>query len=119
MSHKNNRAKGFTLIEALAAMSLIAFIVTAGFSFYPYYKKSLIRADVKFTALNFARETMELLCWQTTPPDVTSGEVESPLPAEAGLLSSPKVKNAKRTYKVTSDPSGNYRIITTTVSWDS
>ena len=112
----NNKSNGFTLIEAVAAFVLVSFIAIAGFSFYPYYKKSLLRAEIKFTAVNFARETLELLSWQTTTLPVTNGEVDNPLPSDSGLMK--KVSNAKRTYSVKMDPTGNYKIITATVSWD-
>lgn len=113
----NKKFGGFTLIEAIAACCLVAFIVVAGFSFYPYYKQSLIRAEMRLAALNLARSTMEALCWDSTDVANTNGELNSPIQtADLGVLA--KATNPIRLYSITTDSTGNYKIITVRVTWN-
>jgi len=100
-------AKGFTLIETIVAMVLIAVIVVAGFEFFRYSQRFTIDAELQLKAVNFARRAMEELYWSPVPGEVTP----TALPGEI-------LPDGSMTHSVGPDSTDNYEIITTTVSWD-
>lgn len=102
--------KGFTLIEAAVSLVVVAILALALFAYSASYPRSVLQVNKQLMAANLAREVMEELYWSrdlTTPVDAS-------IPADALGQGS----NTTRSYSVTGDSTGNYRIITTTVGWN-
>lgn len=89
-------------------MIIIAVIAVAGFEVFRYCQNFIVDAELRFTAINRAREKMEELYFETGPP---------PPPADPEIISLNATTDAQRNYTVENDTSGNYMIIAVTVDW--
>jgi len=101
--------KGFTLIEAMISLVVVAVLALALFAYCACYPQSVIKINRQLMAANLAREVMEQLYWSrdlTTPVDAS---------IPAGALG--QGSHTTRSYSVTDDSTGDYKIITTTVGW--
>jgi len=114
------RKKGFSLLEAMIAMVLIAVVVLANFEFFRYSYRMINYAKLRLTAVNLARESMEELYWQADPPDTTDEEDPILLSGEInpGDLYCELRDSHGGTRKYSVDGSnGRYKITTVTVEW--
>ncbi|MDO8536036.1 MAG: type II secretion system protein [Candidatus Omnitrophota bacterium] len=119
------KRKGFTLLELIVAMVIIAIMAVGALEFYVYsLNRFIMKARLDLQATDFARETMEKM-YCLTPEQLVSYSDTPDLP-DFSASSDPTWKNAfsdefkdrygaSRAYTVTSKP--NYKIITTTVTW--
>ncbi len=126
---------GFSLIEAVIAVVLIAIAAVTALSFIVYCNCFALQADARITAANFARETMEGLYKRdygdinlTAPVYPITGT--DPLPAGtafgSGFLArhTTATRTPTRTYTVAENtdykatPVVNYKLITVTVKWN-
>ena len=101
---KRNFLTGFTLVELIIAMVIIAIVSVCSLEFLRFCQKNFIsNAESRFMAANYARETMEGLYWLPSSElvDVTASPV--PLPVGSNL-------SATRTYTVS--PRNGYKVIT-------
>lgn len=107
------KMKGFTLVEVIIAMMIIATISFGGFGFFQYCKRFVVDSELRLTAINLARETMEKLYWNDTLEE-TADRVDDELPPEAFQDD----YSGGRSHLITTDAEGKYKIIEVTVNWD-
>jgi len=74
------KTKGFTLIEVLVGIILIAVISVAAFEFFRYCRRFIVDAELRLSATNFARETMERHSWNAEITDTTDWRTYRDLP---------------------------------------
>ena len=101
------KTKGFTLVEVLIAIIVIAIIAVAAFEFFRYCQRFILQAELKLMAVNLAREKMEELYWDSDPPEPPA------VPEDIMLTTS---HSFERNYTI-GDSTGNYKIIDVTISW--
>lgn len=104
------RKSAFTIVEVMVALVVLAIIAATGTFLVPLYRFAL-NDSRKIMALNFARQTMEELYWDS---GLMAGGGDRDLPANALA----NAANVSRTFTVTPDDTGNYLIITVNVHWD-
>lgn len=74
-SKYNLRAKGFTLIEVMAALIILALITSGSLVAMNRYMKTAIEQDIKMEAFNLARENMEnILSVSLLTDDIQQGQ---------------------------------------------
>jgi len=113
---KNTKA-GFSLVEAVITITLIAIAAVTALSFIVYCDRLALQADARIAAANFARETMENLYkrdYRDTILNVTIAPISDPLPAGTALNRYPFTPS--RRYTVTD--MGDYKLITVKVTWN-
>ena len=77
-SKYNLRAKGFTLIEVMAALIILALITSGSLVAMNRYMKTAIEQDIKMEAFNLARENMEnILSVSLLTDDIQQGQSET------------------------------------------
>jgi len=106
------RKKGFTLIEAMVAMVLIAVVVVANFEFFRYSYRLINYAELRIKASNLARETMEELYWN---PDLADTNGDS---MDYNFEESDQFRvdhSGARIHSV--NDTNDYKVITVTVKW--
>ena len=116
---RESKAKGFTLIDMIVGVVLIAIAAIGSLEFYYYcYKFFIARPKPTIEALNFAKESMEELYW------IDSSSAALTLPLQAPNLPLPTTGNFKelgsrfngsRSYSVVDK--GSYKVLEVTVSW--
>jgi prepilin-type N-terminal cleavage/methylation domain-containing protein len=63
------KQEGFTLIEVLVAIAILAFAIMTVFSIYSYCMLEIRRAKNRTIATNYAQQMMEMIC--STPHDIS------------------------------------------------
>ena len=117
---KNAKA-GFSLIEVLITIALIAIVAVTALSFIVYCDRLALQADTRIVAANFVRETTEVLYkkdYRDISLSATTGDgLSDPLPTDpafgSGFIS--RYPIAARTYTVTDN--SDYKLITVKVTW--
>ena len=97
------KVKGFTLVEVITAMIVIAIIALAAFEFFVYCQRFIVNADLRLMAVNSARARMENAYWD---PNVSS-EGAVPITLVPGHV-------WDRSLNVTAGQ-GDYEVITVTI----
>jgi len=102
------RKKGFTLVEVVIAMIMIAIIAVTGFEFLRHVQYFIIVAGEELVALNLAREKTEELYWDSDLKEMSpvTDDVSDYLPG------------GRRTYSVGNSAGGDYKIISVSVTKD-
>ncbi|MFC1576648.1 prepilin-type N-terminal cleavage/methylation domain-containing protein [Candidatus Omnitrophota bacterium] len=110
------KTKGFTIIEALIAIIIIAAVSAVAFEFFFYCRSFVLDSNWYYRALNHARETMEESYFDSTlTPTVNPTNV--PLPATAATDEfTDKFPGATRTIHVQGDRT-DYQKIIVSVRW--
>ena len=120
-----NTKAGFSLIEAVITVMLIAIVAVAALSIFAYCYRLALQADARIVAANFARETMEGL-YKKDYGDTGLNETVThadPLPAGTefggGFLG--RYPTATREYTIAenaaTEQSSDYKLITVTMTW--
>ena len=105
-----NSGTGFSLLEIMITVILIAIVAVSAFAFLVYCGHFTAQTDAKMTAANFARETMEdlyMINYNSLPSNGSPA-----LPTGSRLHDS---YNGTRIYAVTDK--ADYKMIAVTVSW--
>ena len=109
------RQNGFTLVECVAGGIIIAIIAVTAIPAFHLFKNLDVTSERKLMAANYARETMERLCWDANfdPTPRTKDDAITDLNPLKGA------SNVKRSYTVSAASGGApYTIITVSVTWD-
>ena len=111
-----SRAKGFTMLDMMIGVILIAIVAVGSLEFYRYCHKCFI-ANSKFTieALGFAKESMERLCWLDSSDPAFSTPLPT-LPSTGAFGELGSRSGSSRTYAVSADK-GGYKVLEVTVNW--
>ena len=99
--------RGFTILETVIAMAIIALASVAAFRFMVYCHGFTMECETKLAALNTARGLMEEAYMDPDPQEKTLLRI--------GL---PSGHDVDREVTVADMPNFGYRKITVTVSWD-
>ncbi|GEM_PF-2062932 len=94
--------KGFSVIEAIIAIMLIAVVAVASFEFFKYCMIFTVDTELKLMAVNSAREAMEKVYMDPDPESALSEEV---------TLAPGHVWDRK----VTVTPETDYKVVTVTI----
>jgi len=111
MSKKN---AGFTLIELILGIVIIAIAAVSSLEFYSYcHKFFIMRSSLTSQALGFAKESMEGLYWL----DPYDAAMNTPLPSLPAIpvTGDFAFKGGSRSYSVTDK--GSYKVLEVTVIW--
>ncbi len=114
-----NKTKGFTLIDIIVGMAVIAIAVVVTLEFYRFcMKQFIINARLSLEATDFARETMEGLYFSSAATSfdgiVTATDV---LPSSIGGFPAELTESYYGTRNYTITPKTDYKIIETKVEW--
>jgi prepilin-type N-terminal cleavage/methylation domain-containing protein len=109
------KRRAFTLLELIITTVLLSVVVLGGFAYFRYAKRYIAEIELRLQAINLARETMEELYWKTSA-ELDRGNYPDPLPA--GIFPA-YTANTSRQWTTVNSPDGRYRIITSTVRWQS
>ena len=115
-----NTKTGFSLIEAIMAIILIAIAVVGSLSYMAYCNRLTLQANARIVAANFARETMEGLYKKDYPGlGVTTGDgLSDPLPGATAFGGAFLSRYPTATRKYTITDMGGYKLIIAKVTWD-
>ena len=123
---KNERT-GFTLVEIIVSLALIAVVVITSLQFLIYCDSFAMKANEKIAAENFAREAMEGLYQKQYSDNTITANTNygtNTLPTGAAFGSSLRDKHSgTRTYSVGPEQTDTltntqYKVITVTVTWN-
>ncbi len=127
------KTKGFTLIEVIVGIIIIAVTSLGAFEFFRYCRYFIVSAELRLSAANFARETMEGHSWDIEHSWWTDGKEEGWqdefLPEEGTFASRLADEySGERDYRFRRDNPGeppdptkaadDYNIINVRVSWE-
>ena len=107
------KQRGFTLTECIITILLIAILATTAFDFFLYCQRFITNTVLELMASNFSRGTMETICWDPAIGNTTN-PVADALPA--GIFRDDH--GGTRDYEITTDATGNYRVITVITEWN-
>ena len=113
---KNTKKEGFSLIETVIAITLIAIAAVASLSFFVYCDRLALQSDARITAANFCRGTVANfyeIDYSDASLNATTTDKDDPLPAGSGFLS--RYPTATRKYAITDR--SDYKLITVKVKW--
>ena len=115
------KTKGFTLIEMLVGIIVISIISVGAFEFFRHCRRFIVDAELRLSAVNFSRETMEGHSWNTEIAETEDWQDDRDLPAggEFGSRLYDEYDGARQ-YKVETKTgtTGDYKIIEVKVSWN-
>ncbi|MCX5667779.1 MAG: prepilin-type N-terminal cleavage/methylation domain-containing protein [Candidatus Omnitrophica bacterium] len=116
---KNTKA-GFSLIEVIIAIILIAIAAIGALSYIVYCNHLTLQVSARIVAANFARETMEGLYKKDYPGlNVTAGDgLSDPLPGATAFGGAFLSRYSTATRKYTITDMGGYKLIIAKVTWD-
>jgi len=110
------KSKGFTLVEIMVAIIILATILFVSLGFFPQCVRLAGIPERRSMAVNLAREAMEDRCWVVS---FDTNQVNLPLPTDnagAELLN----RNGRRRLELNeaSTPNNFYRVANVTVTWN-
>ncbi|MEE9500429.1 MAG: type II secretion system protein [Candidatus Omnitrophota bacterium] len=115
------KTKGFTVIEMLVSIILIAIISVGAFEFFGHCRRFIVDTELRLSAANFSRETMEGHSWNFEITNTTNSDWEDdaalPTGEEFGSRLYEEYSGARQ-YKVETSADGDYNIIEVKVSWN-
>ncbi len=115
----SNKNEGFTLIDMIIGVVLIAIAVIGSLEFYRYcYKSFIVGPKPAIEALNFAKESMEELCWLDSSDSAFTLPLAAPnrpLPTTGNFKELGSRFSGSRSYSVTDK--GSYKVLEITVTW--
>jgi len=110
----SKKTAGFTLIELILGVIIIAIAAVSSLEFYTYcHKFFILRSSLTSQALGFAKESMEGLYW-SDPYDAALNTTPAP-PLPAIPATGDFAFKGSRSYSVTDK--GSYKVLEVTVSW--
>ena len=114
-----SRNSGYSLVEIIMSVGLIAVIVLTSVQFLVYCNKFVMKSYAKVAAENLARETMETL-YKRKYSTLVPGSNYTDQPVTLGVLMK---YGGSRTYTINGpylDPvtKAYYKVITVTVTWN-
>jgi len=111
------KTKGFTLIEILIAMVIIAITSIVTLEFYVFCQKNfIVKPQLRLMAVNFSRDSMEDYYFNSS---LTAGASTPALPSTNTNIGDPLLDNYGGTETITITNKTNYKIIETLITWNS
>ena len=106
-------------MEMLVGIILIAIISVGAFEFFRHCRRFIVDTELRLSAANFSRETMEGHSWNTEIAETGDWQDDTGLPTgeEFGSRLYDEYSGARQ-YKVETSADGDYNIIEVKVSWN-
>ncbi|UCD54599.1 MAG: type II secretion system protein [Candidatus Omnitrophota bacterium] len=113
------KIKGFTLVELLIGVIIIAITSVAAFEFFRHCRRFIVETELRLGAANFARETIEVLDWNTDITDTTGWQNDRDLPTGEEFGSSLRDEyEGSRLYRIEDGATSGYKKISVKVTWE-
>lgn len=106
--------KGFTLIEIIVSMMIMAVLAVGFYSYSGYADNFFNRASLKLFAAYIGMEAMERFGWPKEELTPTAGPISWPTMTESYI----HMHNYVRTYEITKNSTEDYYVITSRITWD-